>query len=233
MVQLPFDIEFNLNSTMDWLNELYLSCIPDFNTLLNEDFPTTFGLFTSRLGLALAATFNAFTAWLTLIFYFCRLIIHFILMAYPYIKPPITKSYNYWTSLDLTVQLSIVGFIIFILISYWIKKNRYIQKSYNYFNQQCDKIKNWFKSKWNSVILWISVRSQMTANILPHLMWWSVLIALIWFSPEHIYASHHVLLFIFCFITPSVQTYSIIRKYSYLTKSSSSTSIETQKSCVA
>ena len=115
-------VNLNLNSFGDWLNDLYLSCIPDFDTLLNEDFSSTLALFSDRLYLAAGATLNALTAWLKLLFYLCRLVIHMILLAYPYVKPPITKSCKYWNSLDLTVQLSIIGFIISILISYWIKK---------------------------------------------------------------------------------------------------------------
>eukprot|EP01083_Nonionella_stella_P277503 943362_1 len=137
MVELPLGLVIDFASF--WLNELYIQCIPDFEALSNTKLSATFSLFTDKLWIATSTTYTACKSWIKLLFYLCRLMIHIILLSYPKIKPIFVESYSYWNSLDLTVQLSIIGFILFICISYYIKKNHYIQRTNNYFHLKSHK----------------------------------------------------------------------------------------------
>jgi len=223
MVTLPFGLELDYNAIQLWFYELYISMKPDLdlNSLLDASLSSSFESFTDGLVAAAIATLTALESWLKLIFYFCRLLLHLVLLAYPYIKPPVVRSYRYWNSLDLAVQLCVIAFLVFILISIHVKKNRYIQRTNHYVHRKLRKMKRCFASKWNKVICWISTRSKMAAKVFPHFVWWLMLCTLLWFIPQHIYALHHTLLFFFCFLFPSLRSYSIIRKYSHIMQSSS------------
>eukprot|EP01083_Nonionella_stella_P300540 1026634_1 len=211
----PFDIPFDkldVAFITIWFNDIFKQCIPDFESLLNEKVWTTFVLIAERLVVSFWSTLHAVDSWVTLLFYFCRLLCklslhfcgvlqHMILLCCPYMKPSVLRSYNYWNSLDLMVQLSLIALIALIVLSVWIARHDYIGRTSTYF---CDKYK--------ALVVLVSTQSQMTAQLLPHLFWWLILCLLIWLAPHHLYASHHLLLFFGCFMMPTIQTYATLRK---------------------
>ena len=237
-----FDFYLDINSITRWLNDLSFQCIPDWEALVNEPLSSTFDVFSTNLIVAVSTTLNALQAWTAFLFHLCRLCAHILFLSIPYIKPVVVSSFKYWNSLDLTVQLCVLASLSAVALLYWIRKNRFIGRGHHYVRQQMDRTKSWFTGKWQSahkwctdkwqsLIHWISVRSQMTAQIFPHLVWWSLLWVLLWFAPESLYEAHSVWSFIGCFVFPMIKTYSNIRKYAMFTPSGSTLN-EKEKSLV-
>jgi len=239
MAHSPFSFYLDIDAVRDWLLDLSSQVIPDWPALLNQPLSSTFDVFSTNLMMAISSTCNALQSWLTLLFHLCRLCIHLLVVAFPYIKPMVTTSYTilesclsalyrYWNSLDLSIQLSLLGLLSVAALMYWINKNRYIGRAHHYAQHQMDRVKAWCSAKWQRLIQWISVRSQMTARMFPHLVWWSSLCLVLWFVSGSVYDAHSLWSFTGCFVFPAIKSYSIIRKYAMLTPSGSQID-ETQK----
>lgn len=214
----PFsDFYLDITPITNYFNDLATQCTPDWQSFSNQPLSGTLDVFSTNLIVAITATYHAIEAWITLLFHLCRLLLHIIFLSFPYIKPIIVGTYKYWNSLDLTIQLTILGLVLATALSYWIRKNRFIARAHLYFQHHLDRLKSWSKARWRSLIHWISVRSQMAAQIFPHFVWWMLLPLFLWFAADHVYAAHSVWSFIGCFVFPAIRTYSNIRKYAMIT----------------
>jgi len=220
--RVPFD-SFDFNAISGWLLNLSQQCIPEYDYLTDTPLSSSLDLFATNLMAAGSATLQALRAWASLLFHFGRLLIHILFVLVPSIvhflrslQPLIASGYRWWSSLDLAVQLGVLGVLSLLAVSWWIAKNRFIGRAHQFITERVNTATAWYDEQWRSLTLWVSKRSQIAAAVLPHFVWWAVLCLALWFAPNVLCNAHFTLSFVGCFVWPSVRTYAVIRKYTEL-----------------